>query len=56
MEESNGSKDTSRDFSSEQAAYFVPVEIANGRCIAGYVAWAKESVRIDNIGSVKGVN
>lgn len=43
-------------FSSEQAAYFVPVEIANGHCIASYVAWAKESVRIDNIASVKTIN
>ncbi len=39
-------------FSSEQAAYFVPIQIGNGHCIAGYVAWAKETVRIDNIESV----
>jgi cAMP and cAMP-inhibited cGMP 3',5'-cyclic phosphodiesterase 10 len=36
----------------EQAAYFVPIQIGNGHCIAGYVAWAKETVRIDNIESL----
>jgi hypothetical protein len=30
----------------------VPIQIGNGHCIAGYVAWAKETVRIDNIESV----
>ena len=40
-------------FCSEQAAFFVPVEITIGHCIAGYVACAKEAVRIDDITSVK---
>jgi hypothetical protein len=40
-------------FSSEQASYFVPIEIGIGHCIAGYVAWAKETVRINNITTVK---
>lgn len=38
---------------SEQAAYFVPIEIAVGHCIASYVACAKETVRINNINSVR---
>jgi len=41
------------NFFSEQAAYFIPIEIGVGHSIAGYVAWAKETVRINNITSVK---
>ncbi|CAF0961348.1 unnamed protein product [Rotaria sordida] len=33
----------------EQAACFVPIPISMGHCIAGYVAWAKETIRINNI-------
>ncbi|CAF0762810.1 unnamed protein product [Rotaria sp. Silwood1] len=33
----------------EQAAWFVPIAIGIGHCIAGYVASAKETVRINNI-------
>jgi len=40
-------------FSSEQAAYFVPIQIGIGHCIAGYVAWKKETVRVNNITTVK---
>ena len=37
---------------SEQAAFFVPIRIAVGCCIAGYVASSKETVRISNIAVV----
>ncbi|CAF4098628.1 unnamed protein product, partial [Rotaria sp. Silwood2] len=33
----------------EQAACFVPIPIGIGHCIAGYTAWAKETIRINNI-------
>jgi len=43
-------------FSSEQAAYFVPIQIGVGHCIAGYVACEKETVRINDLTTVKSKN
>ena len=40
-------------FSSEQASAFAPVQIESGCCIAGYVAWARETVRISDMSMVK---
>lgn len=34
---------------SEQAACFIPIKIESGHCLAGYVAWSKETVRINNM-------
>jgi len=36
----------------EQAAYFVPIRIGIGRCIAGYVAWSKETLRINDFSTL----
>ncbi|CAF5195703.1 unnamed protein product, partial [Rotaria magnacalcarata] len=33
----------------EQAASVIPIPIEIGHCVAGYVAWSKETVRINNI-------
>ncbi|CAF3318661.1 unnamed protein product [Rotaria socialis] len=33
----------------EQAASVIPIPIGIGHCIAGYVAWSKETIRINNI-------
>ena len=38
--------------SSEQSACFIPIRIDIGHCLAGYVAWSKETVRISNIAMV----
>lgn len=39
-------------FSSEQASSVVPIRIESGHCLAGYVAFSKESVRITDISTV----
>ncbi|CAF0769042.1 unnamed protein product [Rotaria sordida] len=33
----------------EQAACYIPVQIKPGHCLAGYIAWSKETVRINNM-------
>ncbi|CAF1296892.1 unnamed protein product, partial [Adineta ricciae] len=33
----------------ELAACFIPIRIAPGHCLAGYVAWSKETIRISDI-------
>ncbi|CAF0974497.1 unnamed protein product [Rotaria sordida] len=33
----------------EQAACYIPVQIGPGHCLAGYIAWSKETVRINNM-------
>ncbi|CAF3351916.1 unnamed protein product [Rotaria sp. Silwood1] len=42
----------SADNDDEQAACFVPIEIGPGHCLAGYVAWSKETVRINNMATL----
>ena len=37
---------------SEQAACFIPLRIAPGHCLAGYVAWSKETIRISDMAHV----
>ncbi|CAF1321520.1 unnamed protein product [Adineta steineri] len=36
----------------EQAACFIPIQIESGHCIAGYVAWSKETVRISDMSTL----
>ncbi|CAM4856693.1 unnamed protein product [Rotaria socialis] len=36
------------DNDDEQAACFIPINIGPGHCLAGYVAWSKETVRISD--------
>ncbi|UJR10548.1 hypothetical protein I4U23_014748 [Adineta vaga] len=33
----------------EQAACFIPIRIGSGHCLAGYVAWSKETIRISDM-------
>ncbi|CAF3850878.1 unnamed protein product [Rotaria sp. Silwood2] len=42
----------SADNDDEQAACFIPIQIGPGHCLAGYVAWSKETVRINNMGTL----